>query len=216
MKRFGIVVGLLALPLLSLAQASREIQLGVNLLPAFGKTLEITAERRFAPRGAWFVNGGYTFDATGRGCIQCANPDQRNLRTGGGFLKIGAKLIASPFARTRPYLGGGVLVSAYRKSAEVIVPYYSGTPPRYVLVETQGTAFTGFAHAGLTWNWSPRLASDAGAQVIFPWGVKRDTFRWENWDSPRGGYRPGIGTWPLQAIFTVKYRLGVRQDRTDF
>ena len=38
----------------------------------------------------------------------------------------------------------------------------------------------------------------------FSLGAKRAGLGWEN---HIGGYRPGIVTWPVQAIFTLKYRL---------
>ncbi len=195
-----IVLGL-ATPLL----AQRTARVGVSVVPALNRTIDVGVEIGNGNDLEFFGQAGYFFGG------RQEEPDFYGsswFESSGGFLKVGGRITSTQTKRWRVFAGPQFTTSLVRErgggmSMVFCDPGPCPTPfPKSFLPPSslQTTVFSVGGSAGVSVQILKRLEVDLGVEL------NKVLFGEERLIQP-DAYKPGIGSTPFQALLNVQYRL---------
>lgn len=210
-----LYLSLLILP--GLAHAQWEKQVGVNVIPAIGKSLEINSEFRENTAYSLNVALGYTFDSRHARVFDKRLYDNIvDLKTSGAFVKAGGKIYPFGFGgksqKASLYVGGYAVVSKYRQNARKNISSDSYRGPLNpdidrIPVSADGVIVFPAATIGFT--------SKIGRKLMLDWGIQKSfvTGRKDFIGKEFNNYQPGAGSPQrdsyigyIQGVLSLKYR----------
>jgi hypothetical protein len=200
-----------------LAYAQWEKQVGINLIPAIGKSFEVNSELRKNTAYSLNLALGYTFDSRHAGILDRRIYDGvSDLETSGTFVKAGGKIYPFGFGgksqQANLYVGGYAVISQYKQSAiEGVSPGSYWDPINPIggkgPVSADGVILFPAATIGFTGKIGRKLMLDCGIQKSFVTG--REDFIGKEFNN----YQPGAGTPQrdsyigyIQGVLALRYR----------
>ncbi|REA57423.1 hypothetical protein DSL64_24015 [Dyadobacter luteus] len=215
MKSIYICLFILFLPGWTYAQWEKQI--GVNVIPAIGKSLEVNSEIRENTAYSLNLALGYTFNSRHAGVLDRRLYDGiSDLETSGAFVKAGGKIYPFGFKgksqKASLYVGGFAVLSQYKQNAIRDISYSSYRDPAnpdfdHIPVSARGIIVFPAATIGFSSKISRQLMLDWGIQKSFVTG--RKDFIGKEFNN----YQPGAGTPQrdsyigyIQGVVSVKYR----------